>query len=204
VAGLALVFVLVAAGKALQLTPATITWTFVAIAPLAVFALLAGLVLAGPYRQRAYAACIAGCGVSALGMWLLWVSWFGSLEQLHGLSEHDRMLLTDHEHRIADLRERVLGRRQAPQTSVENHMEHAEVDRFLIYQAREDPSHRAVDALNMVRLQAQTPLVVQLQQEKVTRAQAQTRILGYGVVGIGFALVGWSIRRRRKVGMAGG
>src|SRR5215471_12618121 len=87
-------------------------------------------------RRRAFwlrAACVAGCGLSALGLWMLCVSWFGSPEHLYCLSKSNRTMLADHDRQIEDIRELALGRRQAPPTAAEAHVEALELRRLVLY-----------------------------------------------------------------------
>lgn len=160
----------------------------------------------GQARRRPlwlWAACVAGCGLSALGVWVLAVSWFGSPEQLFSLSPTDRKMLADHDRRIEDLRELVLGRRQVPPTAVEGHVEAIELQRLVFHGAEKDPS-RADSALMLMGLIYQRPLVARLQQEKVGQAREQDRVVGFGLVGSAFALVGWAVRRWREAGRSKG
>jgi hypothetical protein len=134
-----------------------------------------------------------------LGAWVLCVSLFGSAERLFSLSKSDRTMLADHDRQIEDLRELVLGRRAPPPTAGEAHAEALEVRRLALHRAGGDSS-RADSALMLMGLKTERPHVARLQQEKVAQARKEDRVVGFGLVGIGFALAGWAGRRWREAG----
>jgi hypothetical protein len=127
---------------------------------------------------------------------MLAVSWFGSPERLFSLSERDRKMLAEHDRQIENLREHVLGRREAPTTAVESAVEWGELRRLVLHRAGENLT-RAESALLLMRLNDQRPLVARLQKEKVAQARKQDRVGGLSIVGTGFALA-WAIRRWRR------
>jgi hypothetical protein len=167
---------------------------------LVVFGLLVGLGLVAPGRRLAYVAHLAGAGLVAWGLWLLYGAWFGGPEGLRSLGEYDRRMLADHDDQIEHLRQLVLRQRPAPQTAVEAHNEYADLERLVLQGARNDGADPTLPeaGLKLLNLKAQRRPVAELWKEKVARAREHDRILGDGVVGVGLALLVWAGRRVPK------
>lgn len=146
-------------------------------------------------RARWLGAAVAA-GLFALGAWVLAASWLGGPELLYNLARSDRAMLADHDRRMEDLREVALGRREAPRTAAENHVEAYELQRLVFHRAGEDPP-RAEAALRLIVLRGERFSVARLQEEKVAQARERDRVIGLGLVGIGFALARWVVRQRR-------
>jgi hypothetical protein len=90
-----------------------------------------------------------------------------------------------------------------PSTAVEGHAEAIELQRLIFHGAEKDPS-RADSALYLVGLMGQRPFVARLHEKQVVEARERDRVVGLGLVGSAFALVGWALRCRRKACRAKG
>ena len=170
-AGLGLSYALGFTLKAFELTPSAFTWTVAALAPLAVFTLLAGLALVPPGRRVAGMAFLVGLGLCLRAMSLLWFSSYGDPERLIGLSDFDRTMIAEHERRIERLKDQAKDLHQSPNASIR------------LRELEEESAY----------------LVNWLWREKVSRARERDRRNGYDLLAAGFGLLVWSIRRWNRV-----
>jgi hypothetical protein len=175
-AGLGLSYALSFTLKAFERTPSAFTWTVAALAPWAVFTLLAGLALVPPRRRVASMACLVGLGLGLRALSLLWFSSYGDPELLIGLSDFDRTMIAEHERRIEGLKDRAKDLPPLPNASI-----------------------------GLRELEEENAYMVNwLWQEKVSRARERDRRNGYELLAAGFGLLVWSIRRWNRVSPGAG